>query len=250
MSKGIGGKIVKYTFKAIGLLLVFGTIGILVWRMFSSGNPKSMKTLMVNDATHAAWMAAEAEDREMVMYSQKLDEITRAEHNYGYFSVTQTLFVEDADQVQVLFRYNNSTIRHLQEDYDLPEVPDRDEDLYDVTLYVAYDLTPNDTTDNAGNDPASVKFVRYYPSEMTSDKKNLYNYRKFIFDGVDMTVTENPVLAVYVDIYYKDDIDYNKDAYGTLIIYDYLAEKEVYELTGRDKDALEAFKNAPGTTQE
>lgn len=250
MSKSVGGKIVKYTFKAIGLLLVFGTIGILLWRMFSSGNPKSMKTLMVNDATYAAWEAANAEDREMVMYSQTLDDITRAEHNYGYFSVTQTLFVEDADQVQVLFRYNNSTLRHLKEDYQLADVPERDEDVYDVTLYVAYDLTPLDTTDNAGNDPESVKFVRYYPSDMVSDQKNVYNYRKFIFDGVDMTVTENPVLAVYVDIYYKDDIDYDKEAYGTLIIYDYLAEKEVYELNGRDEDALKAFKASPETTQE
>ena len=250
MSKSIGGKIVKYTFKAIGYLLVFGTIGILLWRMFSSGNPKIMKTLMVNEATYEAWQAAEAEGRDMVMYSQRQDEITRAEHNHGYFSVTQKLFIEDANQVQVLFRYNNSTLRHLQEDYDLPEVPGRDEDLYDLTLYVAYDLTPLDTTDNAGNDPASVKFVRYYPSEMTSAKKNLYNYRKFVFDGVDMTVTENPVLAVYVDIYYKDDVDYEKDAYGTLCIYDYLAEKKPYELTGSDKDALEAFKASLETAQE
>jgi hypothetical protein len=142
--------------------------------------------------------------------------------------------------VQILFRYNNATIRHLVEDYALTEVPDRAEDLYDVTLYVAYDLTPGDVTDNAGNDPDSVKFVRYHATSSEPAQSLMYNYRRMTFDGVDTTVTENPVLAVYVDVYYLGDLNYEAEPYGTICIYDYMAEntygtlneKEIAALTG------------------
>ncbi len=234
-------RVVKYTVKAVGLILVFGTTLFFLWRIFSSGNPSSMKGLAVNAPLQAAWQAAEEAGQELTIYSQEQDHITRAGHNYGYFAVTDVKFIEEANQVQVLLRYNNSTIRHLKEDYKLPDTPARSEDLYDVTLYVAYDITPNDPSDNDGNDPASVRFVRYHATSHTAAQKNLYNYRQFVFDGVDMTVTDNPVLAVYVDVYYKDDVDYTVDSYGTLIIYDYAAERIPYTLTKSDRKALEAF---------
>ncbi len=241
MKENLFFKIVKYTVKAIGLTLVFGTTIFFLWRVFSSGNPADMENLAVNQPVHDAYLAAKADGKELTIYSQDQDDITRANHNYSYFSVTDVKFVEEANQVQVLFRYNNSTIRHLTEDYNLPTTPSRTEDLYDVTLYVAYDLTPDVHTDDDGNDPASVKFVRYHATSHTADQKNLYNYRRFIFDGVDMTVTDNPVLAVYVDIYYKGDIDYEKDAYGTLIIYDYASEREPYKISKKDLEKLEGF---------
>ncbi len=241
MKENLFFKIVKYTVKAIGLTLVFGTTIFFLWRVFSSGNPADMENLAVNAPVYEAWQAAKAEGAELTVYAQEQDHITRADHNYSYFAVTDVKFVEEANQVQVLFRYNNATIRHLVEDYGLAETPDRAEDLYDVTLYVAYDLTPDVHTDDDGNDPASVKFVRYHATAHTADQKNLYNYRRFIFDGVDMTVTDNPVLAVYVDVYYKDDIDYEKDSYGTLIIYDYASERIPYELSKKDVERLENF---------
>ncbi len=235
-------KIAKYTVKAIGLVLVFGTTAFFLWRIFSSGNPKSMEGIAVNEPLYTAWQTAEAQDQALTIYAQDQDHITRAEHNYSYFAVTDVKFIEEANQVQVLFRYNNSTIRHLVEDYDLPSTPDRAEDLYDVTLYVAYDLTPDDHSDDDGNAPESVRFVRYHATDCTADQKNLYNYRKFTFDGVDMTVTDNPVLAVYVDVYYKEAIDYDVDSYGTLIIYDYAAERIPYELSKSDLEALAEFQ--------
>jgi hypothetical protein len=141
-----------------------------------------------------------------------------------------------------LFRHNNATIRSLVKDYNLPEVPDRTLDLYDVTLYVAYDLTPGDVTDNAGNNPESVRFVRYYPTATESAQTLMYNYRRFTFDGIDMNVTENPVLAVYVDVYYKEDVDYEKEPYGALCIYDYLTEREYRELGKNELNALKEYK--------
>lgn len=257
-----GGKILKYTFKAIGLLLICGTAGILLWRMISSGDPQSMKTLHVDDKVYEAWQTAQAEDRDMVMYTQEYDDITRANHNYGYFSVTKTLFLEDADQVQLTFRYNNSTLRHLKEDYGLAAIPDREEDLFDVSLVVIYDLTPEDRGDNEKQtfaspddttedgepcDPDktnSVMRVRYFPTAQYADTKNLYNYRKLVFDGVDLAGEEYPILGIFVDVYYKGDVDYRKDSYGTLSIYNYNYDTKTYKLTGKDKDALEDYGKA------
>jgi hypothetical protein len=69
----------------------------------------------------------------------------------------------------------------------------------------------------------------------------MYSYRRFVFDGVDMTVRDYPVLAVYIDIYYKGDVQYEEDPYGTLIIYDYAQENVAYTLSSKDRAALEAW---------
>ncbi len=244
MTESLWLKITKYILKAIGIILVFGTIGFFLWRVFASGNPKAMEQLTPNAPLRDAYLAAEAAGEELTVYTQHQENyITSVQgKNYGYFGITDAKFIEEANQIQILFRYNNSTIRHLKEDYALAETPNRDEILYDVTLYVAYDLTPDISSDNDGNDPESVKFVRYFPTSQESDRKNLYNFRKFVFDGVDMTATDNPVLAVYVDIYYKEDVNYEEESYGTLIIYDYAAECEPYEMSKEEIEALKTLK--------
>lgn len=236
-------RIMKITVKAIGLTLVFGTIIFFLWRAFiSTIIPDEVDGLAVNPEVHAAWQAAEEAGKELTYFTQVQNETTTAEHNYSYFTAKNVAFIEDANQIQLLFRYNNATIRSLVKDYNLPEVPDRTLDLYDVTLYVAYDLTPGDVTDNAGNDPDSVRFVRYYPTATESAQTLMYNYRRFTFDGIDMNVTENPVLAVYVDVYYKEDVDYEKEPYGALCIYDYLTEREYRELGKNEVQALKEYK--------
>lgn len=245
MNKGIGGKIAKYSFKALGLLLVFGTIGILLWRMFSSGDPAEMKTLDANAVLAEAYEKAQAEGREMDIFTQEQPTtITTADHNYSYFSVSNVVFIRDADQVQLTFRYNNSTIRHLAEDYDLPEVPARDAELYEVTLWVAYDLTPD-----VAEDDENVEWVRFYPTaaETQAAQKSLYNYRKFVFDGVDFHVENKPILTIYMDVYYLEDVNYEEDPYGTLPLYQRVYETEgglntPYEMSDKEKKALENYQ--------
>jgi hypothetical protein len=236
-------KIARLTVKAVGYLLVFGTIIFFIWRaFFSTAVPAEVKYISPNDTLRAAYLAAKEQGQELTVFFQEsqYDTTTVRDKNYSYFTAKDARFIVEADQVQILFRYNNATIRHLVEDYALTEVPDRAEDLYDVTLYVAYDLTPGDVTDNAGNDPDSVKFVRYHATSSEPAQSLMYNYRRMTFDGVDTTVTENPVLAVYVDVYYLGDLNYEAEPYGTICIYDYMAEntygtlneKEIAALTG------------------
>ena len=233
-------KIARITVKSVGYILVFGTILFFIWRaFFSTAIPAEVKYLSPNTPLRDAYKAALAEGREVTVFYQQsqYDTTTVRDKNYSYFTAKDARFIQEANQVQILFRYNNATIRHLVEDYDLAEIPDRAEDLYDVTLYVAYDLTPADLTDNAGNDPASVKFVRYHATSSEPAQSLMYNYRRLTFDGVDMTVSDNPVLAVYVDVYYLGDLDYEAEPYGTICIYDYMAEI-TYETL--DKKEIEA----------
>ncbi len=226
--------ILSFVFKGLCSLLILAVVGIFVWRIFTSGTPSSMKKIIPNNAVCDTYR----ENGSLRVFTQSQDNITRGENNSGYFSITDAKFYEDAEQVQVVFRYNNSTIEHLAEDYSLPSLPSRDSELYDVTLTIAYDLTPEDTSDNASNAPESVRFERIHASQSRSEAKNVYNFRKFVFDGVKI---DSSVLAVYVDVYYNQDIDYDKEAYGTLIIYDYKAEKKYESLSGSDKDILERW---------
>ena len=102
-----------------------------------------------------------------------------------------------------------------------------------------YDLTPDITDDNDGSNKDTVRYERFYPtSDPISYKKTLYNYRKFIFDGIKIDET---VLAVMVDVYYVDDVNYDEDAYGTLLIYYYEEKAIEYKMTSADKKALEEF---------
>jgi len=237
------GRIVKYLLYAI----IFAVMIFLVWRAFFSDiMPKSVETLIITDELKAAY----AENGNLTLKYQNLDMISRVQlsekeekeqdrfNNYGYFAITKVDIIPEADQIQIVFRYNNSTLRELAKDYSLPSVPDRTEELYDLSLVVATDLTPDDTSDNLSSDEKSVMSTRYFPTEAytVSDEKNMYNYRKFVFEGIDLNDLN---LAIYADIYYKGDINYERTAYGTLCIWDHLTEDRIRELTKDDIAALE-----------
>ena len=231
--------------KLIVALVIICVVTLLAWRLAQDRNPRSMATLSVNENTHRAYVE---NGGTLTLLAQDQNTITRGTNNSGYFSVTDDVLIPEANQIQVLFRYNNSTIRALAKDYSLTSVPSRDAELFDVTVLLAIDLTPDDPSDNAGNDPASVRFVRVHASAAPAvEQTTLYNFRRFIFDvgasGEDLATLMDSglLLAVYADVYYNEDIDYNADPYGVLCLYDYKTETEVVKLTRHDRKALDAF---------
>ena len=226
--------IISFVFKALCGLIIAAVVGVLLWRVFSSGDPKSLKPLIINDQICKAY---EENDGSLTLFEQDFDEITRADHNSGYFGITRAVFIKEADQVQLIFRYNNSTLQKVKEDKGLSEVPDRDDNFIDVTLVVVYDTTPEDKSDNS-DDSQTIKRVRYHASgEPLSEQKNLYNFRKYVFDGID---TDSNVIAVYADFYYVGDIDYESDSYGTLRIYHVDQKCNEVTLSKADKENIEA----------
>lgn len=229
--------------KTLALVFVFSVCALVLWRIFSSGDPDSMTKISVSKATYEAY---EKHGDDLRIYRQNQNNITRAEKNYGYFSVTQVYIIPEANQIQVVFRYNNSTLKYVAEDLGLGEVPSREEDIFDISLAISTDLTPDRTDDNAYSAkefPDSVSEARYFPSEtVESDTKTVYNYRKYIFENVSLTDLS---LAVYVDIYYKGNgtvPDYSEESMGTLCIYTYAEENIERGLTNADRDALIAWK--------
>ncbi len=235
-------KLIKNIIIAIFSLIIATIITFLLWRVFSSGDPKTMKVVDVNDRIAEAY-AASGED--LYMFKQEQRSITSGNDNYGYFSITDYRIIPDANQIQTTVRYNNSTLRYTAEDYGLEEIPSREDDVYDVTVVVAVDLTPDIEDDNSGNDEEGVEFIRCHGKMVLSDTKNMYNYRKMVFqlDDADVDLSalmdEGLLLAIYADFYYVGDIDYDETPYGTLCLYDFKSDNITVKLEKQDIKALE-----------
>ena len=256
MAKSTTSRIIGWVIKSLIGLFIGTMLGVMLWRILSSGDPKSMQALQPNQTLCDAY-AAHTQDPnagDFIVLHQRYDTIIRDGEAKGYFSVTQADFLIAADQLQLTFRYNNSTLKYVAEDYGKPEPLERGKDWFDVTVTVAYDLTPDNPDDNDVNSAESVRFERFQPTACVKDTKNLYNYERLTFDGVDIfdhfdedgkPVMRADVLAVYVDIYFNEEIDYDKNALGTLMIYVYGTELNrpitVDALNEQDKQALEAF---------
>jgi hypothetical protein len=225
---GKGFKLMGCLIKLLFGLLIFAVCGFLLWRIFSSSTPDSLTDISVNDAIYEAYEA----DGELGAFRQEQGTITRGARSPGYFSITHTVFIPEANQIQVVLRYNNSTITATAEDYGLEETPARSDNIYDVTLLFAIDITPENKDDNLETDEDSVRFVRVHASDCESGEKNLYNFRRFVFDletselDLNYLLDEELLIAVYTDVYYIGDLDYEETPYGTLCLYDYL-EKNI-----------------------
>lgn len=229
-------RIIGRVIKSLIVLLVVAINAILIWRVFfSTQPPKEIAHLQANEALVSAY---ETHGDSLTLRHQDQASITRAEGNYGYFSVTQCVFIPEAEQVQIVVRYNNSTIRHLAEDYDLPEIPSREEHLFDVTLVKSTDLTPDDQSDNINAD--ALALTRYTANDgYLRDTTSLYTYYRYTFDNISV---DDLTVGVFVDIFYVDDINYDSKAYGTLCIYDDGTEWIDYSLTSADKNAIRAWR--------
>ena len=236
--KKYGFVMASFIFKAVCALIIITVIGLLVWRLVDRRiTPKEVKTLIPNEKLCEAYRENGGKLTAFYQEQNEYTQRTGENGNYGYFANGGTVFIKEAEQVQFVFRYNNSTLKYTAERYDLDKELSRDDEVFDVSLVIMYDLTPDNKDDNDGKTESAVEKVRIQPSTSPlKHKKTLYNYRKFIFDGVKI---DDSVLAVYIDIYYVGDKDYEKTPYGTLMIYSYVDENIEYKLTSSDKKALE-----------
>ncbi len=230
-------KATKKVLRIVGWVIFCAVLGVLFWRMCSTSNdPKSMSTITPNDKLVSVY---KAQNGEINAFTQKFDQFTRGDKNYGYFAITKALMIPDADQIQIVFRYNVSTLKELAKDYpnDFPEIPDGSEELFDITLVKVIDLTPDNPNDNDKEE--NLKYERYFPTSSKKDSTTRHRYERLVFDNISC----DDALGVYVNIYYKGDLDYEKDAYGTVQIFDGDPEKirRKYVLTSADKKAIEAY---------
>lgn len=226
-------KIIGWVIKAILYMTVVFVLSMLIWRMcFSTRIPEKIKQIYVTPSLTAAYADGSIEG-----FNQDQASITREDQCYGYFSVEDYVIISEASQVQIIFRYNNSTVKNVANDYGLSRVPSPDEEMFDVTLVKTTDMTPDNPDDNI--DESALAKTRYFPSEVVTERTKLYNYRRFVFEGVDIGELD---IGLFVDIYYLGDLDYESTPLGTLCLYDYQMERIDYRFSGADLKRIENGK--------
>ena len=223
--------IAGHCLRALATLLVFAVCALVLWRVFiSSRPPKEMKRLAANEALCAAY-ATHGDALEL--YTQEQGSVTRGDNNYGYFGITRFVFIPQASQVQVTFRYNNSTLEQIQKDLNLAEEPPRGVEIFNVSLVTVRDTTPEDKSDNTDDSPNLAK-TRIAPTDKKIDTTLLYTYILYTFDGVDI---ESDTLTAFFDIYYGEP-DYSLSALGTLRLYHCESTNLPVELSRAERKAL------------
>ena len=219
-----GSKIFKISVKVLFYLFVIIVNAIMLWRVLFSGDPAKIQRLTVNDSLREAY-----EDGQLLLETQEQRTLT----SNGLFAVRQCVFIPESNQIQIVVRYNNSTLRKLAQDYGLESVPEKTDELFDVSIVKTIDKTPMDITDNT--DPEALSEKRYHPTgEPETAYKRLYSYRRYVFENV----SREDAVGMFVDVYYKGDVNYEKDPYGALCIYEDGAPMEEVKLTGADKKEL------------
>ena len=227
--------------KGLFVIFVFSVIFFLLWRAFISTKlPAEVADIYFDDKLEEA---IEQDGALLGAFRQEQRSITSTERNYGYFSVEKAVFLPSANELQVLARYNNSTLRATAEDYGLAEPPSRDADVYDVSLVIVIDKTPENKDDNLTGEGNSTEEVRLFPTPCGAVSEKMYNYRRFVFDfgehDLEKMLADGTLIAVFADFYYVEDINYDDEAYGTLCLYDYITETIPYEPTKTETARIE-----------
>jgi hypothetical protein len=238
---------IKRAWKLFGFLcgcVVLAVCVFMLWRVFSTGTPKDLDRLSPNEKLLSAY----AEQGESIyMFKQNQDIITRAEYNSGYFAIPDYTFIPDANQLQLVFRYNNSTLKSVATDKSLDEIPSRDGDYFDVSAVIYIDLTPDNPDDNEFTSSENIKKIRCKGHVVGKDKTTLYNFYRYAFyfdeaaEPVDIKelMAGGSLIAIHAQFYYNDGLDYNEAPYGALLLYDPAMKNIPVELSAEDKKALD-----------
>lgn len=245
-------RVTKRVIKNIVTLFIVAVNALLLWRVFfSTSLPKAIEHLEPNRPLATAY--AQHGDALEVRYQNNFT-TTYGTDNAGYFSNSEAIFITEANQVQVVLRYPNSTLDNLQKDYALPEKPDKALDWFTFSLVKTNDLTPNVKEDNINEE--ALAFERIQPTSVTRDESSLYTFYRITFDNVtveELTKEEktrlsnkepietNYTIGIFLDIHYVGDAQATR-AYGTLCIYDCEMPWEVRDLSSEEK---ESFANFP-----
>ena len=207
-------KIIKIVF----VLFCFAVTGFLLLRVvLFSYYPSEMKTLVYNDKLKSYY---EETGGSIGAKTQEL-RFPYDDNNFAKFFADKLIVIEGAEQIQITLKYNSSMLEELAADFSLAEVPEPDPALFDLSL-----------RDNYGNRYTDVGFI-------SSDSFLMYNYIKLCFDGVPLSGDENGEFPewICIDIYYSGNVDYESDAYATILIYENHADFSQftdYKLSGSE----------------
>ena len=167
-------KFIHYLIKAVVALIIIGTFAMIFGRIQLMKLPKSFKGITLTDAIQTS------------IDSENFDAVSHEPYtNYdeeGWYNVSNVAMSESAGEVQLTVRYNSrSTINTLMQKYELTERP-----AGEVFIYIL--------ADNKGNTYTNYTFA--------ASSRPLYEFRRVIFTGVDLTDIDK----LYLRVYYIGDV--------------------------------------------
>ena len=215
------GHILRALFAAlIAFICIF-----LGWRMVFSKRPaKELRTISDNAVLSEAY---ETYGKINVMEQPNEVRYTEGEDNYADYHVGWCVFLEEADQVQLLFLYNNSTLRDVSEKLQLSSELPRGKEVFGVELLLLIDVSPEG---HVGDPIIEERVVRATSCEMGVNR--LYTFSRYTFDGVDVN---DAVKVVYLDIYYEDG---ERVELGTMRLYHAESEAAYRSLTEKEENII------------
>ncbi len=214
--------ILGHAVRALFALLIIFVCAFLIWRVaFSQKPPKELRLLSANEALCAAY---ETHDGKLTVLEQpsQIDYSEDAKGNQAYFRYDWCLFVEQAEQVQVLFFYNNSTLEKVAEEHELGKELPRGEEVFDVVLTQYIDRTSDEDETEA-----EVKEILPGSCEVGTNRNGMYTFLRYTFDGVNLTDT----VTIYLDVFYEGI----EGSLGTLRLYHHENHSEVRALTRKEE---------------
>ena len=215
------GHVVRFLF----VLLLIGMITVLLWRVvFSQDPPDGFDQISGNDVLRDALHA----NGKITVLTQDQVKYTEGADNYAYFNLDYCYFFKEADQVQLLLFYNNSTLEHLAEDRGLDAVPPRGEEIFSLKMTQYVDVTPEDHAKAGENDILTEERV-LAPSRCEITTNSLYTFLRYTFDGVDL---DADTVVIYLDMCYEGE------SYGTLRLYHRESESKERLLSGKEQDIV------------
>ncbi len=198
-------KTVGKVLKVIALSISFFIFAFFLFRIFTMGDPVSMTTVDWNPSAREAY---QHNPSSFSVISQKQQVMLTKD---GKFWISGILYLPEAKQLQVTIKYNDSTLKALREEtgQDLPDEP------FTFSLL-----------DSAG--------IRYTDYDFRTERKLNYSYRRLIFYGVDLT----DAATAYVDIYYSEQVDFERPPYSSLMAWNRALPTESLDVSAALPDDL------------
>ena len=189
--------------KALGAAIILTVVGMLAFRLYTLNHyPAFARGVLPTESLQTAYRAG--------TLSADTWELSAEFDATGDFWVHQPIYFANEKTLIVTVRYNDSVLTELKHDGDGASLP------IDVTLYA-------DGTERIF--PTTYSYGHAY---------SLYSYRRYVFEGVELSDYE----YLYLDVYHGE-ADYNVAPYASIGVFDAKQPIENYKLTWADKKALQ-----------
>lgn len=210
-------------------LLIIGICTVLLWRvLFSQNPPDGFDEITGNDTLRAAL----EKNGTITVLEQDQTKYTEGENNYAYFNLEYCYFFDEADQVQLVLFYNNSTLEHLAEDRELASVPPRGEEVFSLKLSQYVEMIPDgEAIPEGGEIPTEQRVITPSKCEVTTN--SLYTFFRYTFDGVEM---DADTVVIYLDMCYGEGEA--EESYGTLRLFHRESETHERALSQKEKEII------------